>query len=179
MKTASHARGLLVDRSRFQDTSLILTWITPDCGIIKTLARGALRPPTKSKPVEPLDLFYLCELTFLGSAQTELHTLKEWQVVNAFLPLRRSLLHLQTAHYFAKLTLALEETDQAIPEIYKVLEQALTYLETHEPGKKLLERYERKLASLTGFGDSIEAAFAHYHKKLPALRLEIQKALTR
>ena len=62
--------GILVNRFPFSNTSLIVAWITPSAGLIKTMAKGVLRPnhPLASS----LDLFYLCEITYSQSPGREM-----------------------------------------------------------------------------------------------------------
>ncbi|MEO6789128.1 MAG: recombination protein O N-terminal domain-containing protein, partial [Chthoniobacteraceae bacterium] len=48
--------AILLRKTRFSETSLIVTWFTRDCGRLKTIVKGALRP--KSRFAGVLDLFY-------------------------------------------------------------------------------------------------------------------------
>src|SRR4051812_30516081 len=65
--------AILLRKTRFSDTSLIVTWFTSAHGKIKTIAKGALRP--KSRFSGALDLFYACEINVSKSMKSDLHTL--------------------------------------------------------------------------------------------------------
>ena len=67
--------AILLRKTRFSETSLIVTWFTRDLGRLKTVVKGALRP--KSRFAGALDLFFDCEISIARSAKSELHTLRE------------------------------------------------------------------------------------------------------
>lgn len=168
MRTTLHTQGVLAQRRRYGETSLVLVWITPDYGVCRMMAKGALRPK-KSFPGIP-DLFYRCEISFHPGLQSELGQLIEWQTLHAHVGLRRALVQIQAAQYAAELILALEPSGGPMPEVFALLVQALDWLESHSVTPRLLERFETRLADFTGFGGDLTAALRHYHQPVPALR---------
>ena len=57
-------------------TSHVVTWLTPDHGVVATLVKGAVRP--KSFALGQYDLFYTCELLYYARATGgDLHALRE------------------------------------------------------------------------------------------------------
>src|SRR5947208_17169012 len=79
-------RGILLRKRKLSDTSLIVSWCTDSLGIIQTVARGARRP--KSLFRGQLDLFFDAELSIAKSRRSNLHTLREVVLVNAFAGIR-------------------------------------------------------------------------------------------
>ena len=67
--------AILLRKTKFSETSLIVTWFTEAHGKIKTVAKGARQP--KSKFAGGLDLFFDCEIQFARSRKSELHILRE------------------------------------------------------------------------------------------------------
>src|SRR5438477_10927960 len=79
-------RGILLRKRKLSDTSLIVSWCTNSLGIIQTVARGARRPRSPFRG--QLDLFFEAELSMAKSRKSNLHTLREVAVVNAFAGIR-------------------------------------------------------------------------------------------
>ncbi|MGZ4965246.1 MAG: DNA repair protein RecO, partial [Limisphaerales bacterium] len=69
------ARGIVLRTRPLTDTSLIVNWLTPDLGRVATVAKGARGP--KSSFRGQMDLFYLCDFSFVRSKRSDLHTLRE------------------------------------------------------------------------------------------------------
>jgi hypothetical protein len=46
-------------------------------------------------------------------------------------------------------------------------------LETRQANARLVERFEKKLAELSGFGGDLIEALRHYHKPVPVVRREL------
>src|SRR5512140_207827 len=93
--------GLVLRTRPLTETSLIVCWLTPDCGRISTVAKGARRP--KSPFRGRLDLFYEAEFSFRRSRRSELHTLNEVVLRDTHAGLRQDLAYLQQASYCAAL----------------------------------------------------------------------------
>jgi DNA repair protein RecO (recombination protein O) len=109
-------RGLILRVLPLTETSLIVDWLTPDFGRISTAAKGArrMKSPFRSK----LDLFYLADFTFARSARSELHTLREVQVVETHPSLRKDIHALQQAAYGARLIVQATEKETPLPELF-------------------------------------------------------------
>lgn len=168
-------RAILLHRQPFSETSLIITWVSPEAGVLKTMAKGVLRP--RHPYGSALDLFYLCEIRCQPSASSDLGTLREARLLDGFLPLRRDWRVVQCAHYFAELLLHLTEPRAEMVELFELYEKALRYLETHLPTARLVERYEKKLLELSGLPTDIPQALARglaaHHHDVPALREKV------
>lgn len=175
------ATAILINRHRLTETSLIVHWCSAEQGLFKTVAKGALRP--KSPFTGRLDLFATCEVVFLRSHKSDLHTLKEVHLNNARLHLRNSYARVLAATYFSRLIEMVAERESPLDGLHELLRLSLDYLEEHEPGAKLVQRYESKLCEELGLGivQSGGAALLHdfFHRALPPQRELLLKEISK
>lgn len=164
----------LLRKISLTETSLIVHWSSAEIGLFKTVAKGARRP--KSAFAGKLDLFYHCELEFVRSRRSELHTLREVAVLRNRLGLRSSYTTTLAASYFVKLLEKVAETDSPMPELTDLLERALNYLETTQPNRRAVIHFENQLAELLGINRPDRAAFvniAEVYGNLPPQREDL------
>lgn len=140
--------AILLRKTRFSDTSLIVTWFSRDFGRIKTIAKGALRP--KSRLAGVLDLFFDCEISFARSAKSEIHTLREAVMSDAREGLRRDYRAVALASYFVELIELATEPDHSVPELYDLLQRAFGHLGAEPASQRALLHFEKELARLMG-----------------------------
>jgi DNA repair protein RecO (recombination protein O) len=163
--------AILLRRTRLTETSLIVTWLTPGHGRIKTVAKGALRP--KSKLAGVLDLFHLCEIQFLPSRTSELHSLREAALLNAFPGIRTEYSRISLGAYAVELIERSTETDFPMPEIFNLLERALGYLNHNPASRRALHHFESELVRVLGMtepGVGAEISLESLMRKLPSSR---------
>ncbi len=165
--------AILLRRTRFSDTSLILTWLSPDHGKLRTMAKGALRP--KSRFAGAIDLFFEVELLYLRSTRSEIHGLRELSLLNPHAELRRSYRSVEMASYFTELLELATEPEHPVPELYHLLQRALGYLNRPEPvlNRRALLHFENELARLLGIASSgapASALLAQTLHRLPEAR---------
>ncbi len=171
--------AILIDRTPYRETSLIVQWCAPDAGIFKTIAKGALRP--KSPFLNRLDLFVSADVRFVRGRTTDLHTLAEVQWLDPRPGLRQSYARVLAATYFVKLITQVVEGGTAIPVIHDLLRKALDYLNGKPPSFALIDRFEQRLAEELGiagdgaFARAIEEAF---HRRLPVQRAQLMKLMS-
>jgi len=134
------------------ETSLIVHWLTRDLGRISTVAKGARR--AKSPLAGKLDLFYLADLSFQRSRQSELHTLREVSVKNFHAPLRRNMIYLQQASYFVQLIEQSTETETPLPKILELVTGTLRALSESPPRPLTVFAFEAKLLNELGLWPS-------------------------
>ena len=68
-------RGIALTVHPWSRTSHVVTWLTPDHGVVATIVKGAVRP--KSAFLGQYDLFYTCDLIYYARASGDLHPLRE------------------------------------------------------------------------------------------------------
>jgi DNA repair protein RecO (recombination protein O) len=178
MSEPQSARGFIIARMPFGNTSLILRTLTEPAGRLTFMAKGALRP--KSPLAGRLDLFYLADFHYQPSRTGEMHTLREVKVLEPNLGLRRSYANLLAAQYFAALVEAATEAATPVPGEFSLLGKALVYLNENEISWRAVERYEQRILALAGIAQSepdLPRAFATLHHKVPSLRDDLLKLL--
>jgi DNA repair protein RecO (recombination protein O) len=173
--------AILINRHRLSETSLIVHWCSAEEGLFKTVAKGALRP--KSAFTGQLDLFVSCEVVFVRSRKSNLHTLKEVQNLETRPHLRGSYARVLAASYFSRLVEMVAEQETPLGPLHEVLRLALDYLDQHDPTGKLVLRYENRLCQELGLGEVQRGAAAllqeFFHRALPPQRAELLRELKR
>ncbi len=173
------AVAILIGRSRYSETSLIVQWCCPEMGLFRTMAKGALRP--KSAFSGLLDLFVSAEIRFTRARHGDLHTLAEARWVNPRLGLRQSYGRVLAGTYLVKLIALVVEPHAPVPGIYQLLTKALDYLNDHSPSLSFVERFELRLAEDLGLigesgaapGESARAIEENFHRRLPIQRRQL------
>jgi DNA repair protein RecO (recombination protein O) len=169
--------AILIGRTRYAEASLIVQWCSPELGLFRTMAKGALRPKSALNGV--LDLFVSAELRFVRSKSGDLHTLAEARWTNPRLGLRESYGRVLAATYLVKLIHLVAETGSPIPEIHELLIKALDYLAAKDPVPALITRFEQRLGEMLGIipegeiGMAAAAIEDSFHRKLPVQRRQL------
>lgn len=140
--------AILLRKTRFSDTSLIITWLTQEHGKLKTIAKGALRP--KSRFGAALDLFYSCEIAITRSTRSDLHTLREVQLLDPRETIRAHFYNVALAAYFVELLDLATEIEHPVPELYDLLDRALRHLQDKQASKRALTHFEDEIAKNLG-----------------------------
>lgn len=169
--------AILIRTTRLTDTSLIVHWFTEGEGLVKTVAKGALRP--KSAFAGKLDLFFSGEIGVVRARKGELHILREVAISNWRQGLRRQYLTTLLAGYFCQLVEGAVEPHHADAPLHDLLCRGLDHLDTEEPTLKALRHFERQLAEILGVSGagSGEDALRGHIGKLPGARNEIVERL--
>jgi DNA repair protein RecO (recombination protein O) len=172
--------AILINRTRLTETSLIVHWCSADCGLFKTVAKGALRP--KSPFAGRLDLFATCDVTFVRSGKSDLHTLREAHLTALRPHLRDSYARVLAAAYFCRLIEMVAEREASLGGLHELLRLALDHLDAHEPSPKLVARFENRLCEELGLGQVRSGGGAlledYFHRPLPPQREELLKQMT-
>ena len=150
--TAENVNAILLLRTRFSDTSLIVAWFSREHGKLKTIAKGALRP--KSIFAGKLDLFFQCELNISWSRRSDLHTLREAVVVDSFAGIRERYINTVAAAYFAELIEESTEPEHPEAAIYELLVRGFSYLQAKPATVRAVYFFEHELAKTLGLESS-------------------------
>ncbi len=168
----------MLRKTRFGDTSLIITWFTLGHGRLKTVVKGALRPKSKFSGV--LDLFFECEISFARSLKTELHTLREAALRDAREGLRRDYIRVALASYFVELMELATEPEHAAPELFDLLIRALRHLDEKPASRRALLHFETELVRLLGIQHprlTPIVALGRAYQRIPSARPSLLKML--
>lgn len=176
--------GIVLRRARFAESSLIVTWITPGRGKLKTSVRSALRPGTAF--CGRVELFHRVRICWRETGRGEVHALSEAEVVGGFQPpVAEAHRALRAASYFSALVEKLVPPDEGAPEIFDLLTRALNHLNSEPPRLRAVLFFERELARLLGILDprdvstaSPAAALTAYAGGLPSGREALLQAIS-
>ena len=130
--------GLILKKTPFSDSSLILKVYTCESGLITLIAKGAKRP--KSKFHGLLDFFTLDQFVYPAKSKTEIHTLMEADLIRDFPRLKSDPARQSLAHVFLELYLRYVPEPARSPPHFELL----------------LERLERIDEAPAGFGAVLE-----------------------
>lgn len=171
--------AILLRKTKLTETSLIISWFTEAHGKIKTVAKGARQP--KSRFAGVLDLFFDCEIQFVRSKKSELHTLREVVLRNPHEGLRLDYGRVALAAYFVELIELVTESDHPAPELHDLLRRAFGHLNEQPPSLRALLHFESELTRFLGIqgqdGVTPAVAIGRVYQRLPSARAGLLKAL--
>jgi|TARA_B110000037_G_scaffold223121_1_gene302387 DNA repair protein RecO (recombination protein O) len=171
--------AILIRTTRLTDTSLIVSWFTEEEGLVKTVAKGALRP--KSAFAGKLDLFFSGEICVVRARKGELHILREVSISGWRQGLRRQYLTTLMAGYFCQLVEAGVEPGHCDAPLFDLLTRALDYLEKEDPTMKAMLHFEKQLTEILGIsggGGAADTALRSHLGMMPATRAQLVERLT-
>lgn len=170
--------AILIRTTRLTDTSLIVHWLTKDEGLVKTVAKGALRP--RSIFAGKLDLFFSGEISVVRTRKGELHALREVAISEWRQGLRRQYVTTLMAGYFCQLIEGGVEPGYADEMLYDLLRRALDHLDTDEPSMRALLYFEKQLAlnlGISGGKTTAADALREHLGSLPSSRKQLVECL--
>ncbi len=170
--------AILTRLTRLSDTSLIVHWLTEDHGLIKTVAKGALRP--KSSFSGKLDLFFSGEISFAQARRGELHSLREVSIHHWREGLRKNYAATLLAAYCCQLIEAAVEPEHPEPAFHNLLARALDHVDTAGASLRAMRHFEAELSKILGVSDgkrTAENALREMLGRLPATREELMDRL--
>lgn len=138
----------------YTETSRVVTWLTPDCGRINTLLKGALRP--KSPFLGQVDLFYTCELLYYAKASDALPVTRECTALNMRAALRDDWRACAVASYLASLLSRATPEKASRQDLFDWLEMALDDLAENGGSIPAMCWHELKFLGLLGLTPRLE-----------------------
>ncbi len=169
--------AILLRRIRLTESSLILTWLTEEAGLLKTVAKGVFRP--KSRLAGILDLFHLCEISIQPARSGPLHSLREATLSLAPSGLRTDPLRLALASYAVELLEKSTEPETPVPELYDLMKRALLYLDREPASLRALLHFESELARLLGIASAAGSAHLDLERVLHRLPISRKDLVSR
>lgn len=116
---------MILRKTPYSDTSLVVAGISPDCGQIHFLVRGARRVGKRQFPL--VDLFRVLHVKF-RETDRELHTWRSADLAMDFAMLARDLEALQAAGWLSRFALANLLPGMKHPRFFKAMTTALQRL---------------------------------------------------
>lgn len=143
-----NSQGCILKLYPLGEQGLIVVWLSPDYGIIRTAVRSARK--SGSDFFGQLDLFYECDMLCTPPRKGDLYGLKSVQLLRPRLQLRQDLCKLRLASYMARLILGTVEAGHAEACWHELLAGGLDYLNEHAASPAILRHFEKRLAQLHG-----------------------------
>lgn len=143
--------AILLRKTPWSETSLIVTWLTEDFGTIRTVARGARRP--KSAFAGILDLFFCADISFSVSRHSDLHTLREVSLTAVFDISRAQNGGFYLASYFGELAGMTSPSMQPAHGVFDLLKRGINFVQDSPASFKALSHFEKELCGLLGVYD--------------------------
>lgn len=165
--------AILVRKTPWSETSLIVAWLTERFGTVRTVARGARRP--KSPFAGKLDLFYGADISISISGNSDLHTLREVSLKTVFNVSGAGSAGFYLAAYFGELAVIAAPSMHPAPEIFDLLQRGIDFVQRAPATLKALHHFEAELCRLLGVHDpegkvSAIDALASLYGSIPASR---------
>ena len=99
------ARGIVLNRINYSDTSLIAVILTPEEGVMRFMGKGFRKPPKRSySSRDPIETFSELEITYFRSSG-DMHYLRESVIIDPFWGIRNDYQRLEAAAFGAGLIL--------------------------------------------------------------------------
>ena len=147
-------QGIVLRARAFSDTSLIVHWLTEDCGRLATMVKGAKRP--KSPFRGKLDLCFTNQLAFRRNPKGDLHTLKEVVLIDSRPWMRSHYAVLQKVASAVSLMELGTETDTPTPELYVLFSEFLDALKLNPDRVEILCAFEARFLDWSGLLPEID-----------------------
>jgi DNA repair protein RecO (recombination protein O) len=170
--------AILVRKTPWSETSLIVAWLTERFGTVRTIARGARRP--KSQFAGKLDLFYGADISISISGKSDLHTLREVSLKTIFDVSGAGSAGFYLASYFGELAVNAAPSMHPAPEIFDLLQRGINFVQRVPVTIKALHHFEAELCRVLGVYDpegkvSAIDALTSLYGRMPASREIVMK----
>ena len=150
-----HLSPAIIMRVRdFGESDLLVTFLTPDRGRLKGVAKGARR--SKKRFVNCLDIFSLVNLEYGPRRKGDLYFIHSGKLLEAYPNLRKNYSTLSHASYLIELTEILFPWEVPDPGIFEMLKSMFNYLAVGERADQITAAYELIAMSRGGYGINLE-----------------------
>lgn len=148
------ATGIILRTRLLTESSLIVQWLTAEAGRLSTVAKGARGP--KSAFRGKLDLFHEAEFSYRRSARSDLHTLREVEIVGRADGLRSDWRRLSQAAYGVALVELTTEPDTPLPGVWDLFRGFLGAVNSGPWSALTVHALELRLLSELGLAPDLE-----------------------
>ena len=143
--------AILLRKTPWSETSLIIAWLTERFGSVRTVARGALR--AKSPFAGRLDLFYAADISFSISSKGDLHTLREVSLKSVFDVAGAGSAGFYLASYFGELAGIAAPSMHPAPGVFDLMQRGIDFVQRAPASMKALNHFEKELCRILGVHD--------------------------
>ena len=146
-------QGVVLKQTPIGEADRVLSIFTRDLGKVRVVARGVRKPRSKlAGHLEPLS-----HVAISVSRGRSLDPIKEAETVRSFRRVRENLQLVSEAVYLAELVESFSAENQSSPVVYRLLLDALDWLETNGDSRGLMRYFEVRLLGESGFGPELHS----------------------
>jgi len=147
--------GLVLKSFDFRETSRIVTFFTKERGKVKGVLKGIRRDPRKFG--SSVEKFSLNDIVYYEYRNSDIHLVSQCDMKNFFPGFRADLERMTAASYAGELIDNLIPQEEQNAEIYQLTRAFLKSLESTKDVGKLVQTFQIKILSLSGFKPHLEA----------------------
>ena len=146
--------GIVLKTFDFRETSRIATFFTRDFGKVKGVLKGIRKDPKKFG--SSVEKFSLNDIVYYQYRNSDIHLVSHCDMKDFFSGLRRDLERMTAASYASELIDTLMPAEEQNLEIYDLMQAFLKCLQTTADVSKLVQTFQIKILSLSGFKPHLE-----------------------
>ena len=151
---STSTKGLVIREQTIGESDRLVTLLTADYGLVRAFVRGAKQ--VKNRLASATSLFAYCDFTLYRGRDA--FTVDNAVPIEVFFDLRKDIVRLALAQYFAQLSYELCEEEQPAPETLSVVLNALHLLCSGKKDIRIIKAaVEFRLLSLGGYMPNILA----------------------
>ncbi|MBF0570359.1 MAG: DNA repair protein RecO [Candidatus Omnitrophica bacterium] len=146
--------GIVLKSSDLRETSRMATFLTRDYGKVKGVLKGIRKDPGKFG--SSVEKFSLNDIVYYQYLNSDIHLVSQCDMKDFFSGLRQDLERMTAASYAAELIDTLMPAEEQNLEIYNLMQLFLKCLQTTSDIGKLVQTFQIKILSLSGFKPHLE-----------------------
>lgn len=144
--------AIIIKRHKFAEADRLLTLFTADCGKIRAIAKGTMRP--NSKLGGNVELLTHSRLMLARGRNLDIVT--QAQAIDTFLPVRESLELMACGFYLSELVDSITEEGEEDRELFELLLSTLKELAAAEDGERIVRYFELRLLERQGYRPQLQ-----------------------
>jgi DNA repair protein RecO (recombination protein O) len=143
--------GIIIKRHKFGEADRLLTIFTADCGKVRAIAKGAMRP--RSKLGGNVELLTHSQLVLARGRNLDIVT--QAQALDIFLPMRDSLELMSCGFYLAELVDNFTEENVEDRDMFGLFLDTLRELSETGDGERIVRYFELRLLGHLGYSPQL------------------------
>jgi DNA repair protein RecO (recombination protein O) len=155
-----------------RETSKIVTFYTREFGKIKGVMKGVRKDPRKFG--SSVDKFTVNDIVFYQYRNSDIHLISQCDMKEFYGPIRQDLKRMTAASYILELVDAILPVEQKNEDIYDLILQYLSSLQTDQDVNKLVHIFQIKTLSYSGFRPHLDSCVKCTKKVLGQTRFSMK-----
>ena len=164
--------GIVLKSFDFRETSRIATFFTRDQGKVKGVLKGIRKDPRKF--ASSVEKFSLNDIVYYQYRNSDIHLVSHCDMKDFYQGLRQDLERMTAASYAAELIDTLMPSEETNAQIYDLMQAFLKSLQATPDVSKLVQTFQIKILSLSGFKPHLETCVSCYKSVVDAPRFSLR-----